>query len=405
MKRVLAILMTMAIGATALVGCAKPEVDSSASSDAAGTDAKAGGGDGNILVGGVNDLSGNRSVTGNAINRGVEIAVAEINANGGILGRQVTYKVYDNKNDAQETINAYSRLADVDKVSAVITSDASSICMSLIEVSAEKKVPVLGMPSDPRATMNMEEGTPYPYMFLVSQPNAYRQADLIADYVAENTDLNKAAVFYDQSNAYAVANVEAFQEKWKELGKEVTIVQTCNSTDQDFKTQLSKIKASDAEFIYTPNPTTQLVPLSNQATQLGIELPYVGALDMANPFISLVNDPSKINAYFSAVAWMEDAKLDSLNKAYNEAYGEDAMVKTVNGYDAMYVLKAAIEKAGSDDPEAIRNALENDIQDIKLLVSDTYSQDPATHAPKDLGMVICKIENGTLINEGWFEPK
>lgn len=71
----------------------------------------------------------------------------------------------------------------------------------------------------------------------------------------------------------------------------------------------------------------------------------------------------------------------------------------------MYILKAAIEKAGSDDPEAIRNALENDISGLDLLVSDNYSQDPKTHSPLNLGMVMCKIEKGELSNMGYFLPE
>lgn len=407
-KRLLVVLMAIMLIAS-LVACSKETGKDSGSNTSKGSTSDSGttteSDEDVILIGGVNDLSGNRSVTGNAINRGVELAVKEINEAGGILGRKVVYKVYDNQNDAQETINAYTRLCDVDKVAAVITSDASSICMSLIEVSTEKKIPVLGMPSDPRATMNTETGEAYPYMFLVSQPNAIAQANLIANYINENTDFKKAGIFYDQSNAYAVANSEAFIKIWEEMGNEVTITQTCNNSDQDFKTQLYKIQDAGAEFIYCPIATTQLVLLANQASQSGIELPYVGAMDMADPFLSLVNNPEDVNAYFQAVADMKSDRVAALNTAYKEAFGEDAQVKSVNGYDAMYVLKAAIEAAGSAEPDAIREALENKIQDLKLIVSDNYTMDPATHAPKNLGMVICTITNGELKTEGWYEVK
>lgn len=399
-KKLLAILVVMMI-LVSLVGCGSgtKENENNASDTTETTEEDV------ILIGGVNDLSGDRSVTGNAINRGVELAVKEINEAGGILGRKVVYKVYDNRNDAQETINAYTRLCNVDNVSAVITSDASSICMALIEVSGVEKIPVLGMPSDPRATMNVGTGQPYPYMFLVSQPNAIAQANLIANYVNENTNMKKAGVFYDQSNAYAVANSEAFIGFWEELGNEIAIIQTCNKNDQDFKTQLYKIKEAGAEFIYCPIATTQLVLLANQASQNGIDLPYVGAMDMADPFLSLVNNPEDINAYFQAVADMKSERVASLNAAYKETYGEDAQVKSVNGYDAMYILKAAIEAAGSAEPEAIRDALENNIKELKLIVSDNYTMDPNTHAPDNLGMVICTITNGELKTEGWFEVK
>ena len=76
------------------------------------------------------------------------VSLNSMGVKGGVLGKQIKYVIYDNKNDGQETISAYTRLADVDKASAVITTDASGIFMSLIEISSEKKVPVCGMPSD-----------------------------------------------------------------------------------------------------------------------------------------------------------------------------------------------------------------------------------------------------------------
>ena len=90
-----------------------------------------------IVIGGINDLTGNRSVTGNAINNGAILAFEEINAAGGINGDMIKFVSYDNKNDTQETINAYTRLVDVDNAAAVLSTDASSIFMALIEISTD----------------------------------------------------------------------------------------------------------------------------------------------------------------------------------------------------------------------------------------------------------------------------
>lgn len=359
-----------------------------------------------IIIGGVNDLTGNRSVTGNAINNGVTLAIEEINAAGGILGREVKYVVYDNKNDVQETISAYTRLADVDKACAVITTDASGVFMGLIEVATEKAVPVLGMPSDPRAVMDTEgTGEVYPYCFLTGQCNAPQQAAIIAQYVAENTDLKKAALFYDQSNAYAVAYMNGFRDLWLSRGGEIVIEETCNASDQDFSTQLSKIKASGAEFICTPNPTAQLVIMVNQAAQLGLNVPYVGAQDMSDPFLSLLDNPAVVSkAYFQASVYMGDPALDEFNANYAARFGDPATLKAVNGYDTMYILKAAIEAAGSDDPAAIKDAMENSIQGLDLLCTDSYTEDGATHSPSGLGMAVYEITDGVLEYKTYLNP-
>lgn len=359
-----------------------------------------------VIVGIVNDLSGNRSVSGVAITNGATMAAEEINAAGGVLGgRPIKLVVYDNKNDSTETINAYTRVVDIDGASAVITSDASSICLSLVEISNEKKVALIGMPSDPRATMNTETGVPHPYMFLATQPNAVQQASIMAYYLKENTELKKAAVFYDQGNAYTTVNSQAFIKIWQEeLGMEIVATETYNTNDQDYKTQLTKIKNSGADFIYAPNTPAQLTMTIQQAAQIGLDVPYTGALDMADPFLSNLPDPTMLTkAWFQSVVWLEDAPLQEFFAAYKQRFNVDPQVKSINGYDAMYVLKHAIEAAGSDDPEAIRNALENIIIDIDLLVSDHYTQDPKTHAPLNQGMVINSIDKGVLSRVGFYE--
>ena len=413
MKKTLAMTLAIVMALCLLAGCgsssapaaatAAPAAPAAAPAEAAAPAAEAAE---PIIIGGVNDLTGNRSVTGNAINNGVTLAIEEINAAGGILGRQIKYVVYDNKNDVQETISAYTRLVDVDKASAVITTDASGVYMGLIEVASEKGVPALGMPSDPRAVMDTEgTGEVYPFCFLTGQCNAPQQAAIIAQYVAENTDMKKAALFFDQSNAYAVAYMNGFRDLWTSRGGEIVIEETCNASDQDFSTQLSKIKASGAEFICTPNPTAQLVIMVNQAAQLGLNIPYVGAQDMSDPFLSLLDNPAVVGkAYFQSSVYMGDPGLNDFNANYEARFGDPATIKAVNGYDTMYILKAAIEAAGTDDPAAIKNALETSINGLDLLCTDSYTEDGATHSPSGLGMAVYEITDGVLEYKTYLNP-
>lgn len=410
MKKVLAIILALAL-ILSMAACgsqASPTTATEAPSkaDTPANDTPAADNEDVIVIGGTNDLSGSRSVTGNAINNGVILAIEEINAAGGILGKQVKYTYYDDKNDGQEAINNYTRLADVDKASAVITTDASGTFMSLIEVSTEKGVPLLGMPSDPRAVRDTEgSGEAYPYTFLTGQCNAPQQAAIIAQYVSENTEMKKAALFYDQSNAYAVAYMNGFRDLWTSVGGEIVIEETCNSTDQDFSTQLSKIKASGAEFICTPNPTTQLVIMVQQAAQLGLDIPYVGAQDMSDPFLSLLEKPEVVSkAYFQSSVYMGDPALESFLAAYQARFNEPATIKAVNGYDTMYILKAAIEAAGSADRDAIKNALETSISGLDLLCTDSYAQDGQTHSPDGLGMAVYEITDGVLEYKTYLNP-
>lgn len=358
-----------------------------------------------IVIGGINDLSGDGSVLGNAVSNGAKLAVNEINESGGIMGRQIKYLPYDNRNDATETINAYNRLVDIDKAVAIIGPPSSTICMSLIEVSSNSKVPVLCLPSDPNVTVNAKTGEPYPAMFLVSQPNAIAQAQLMSDFMYQNKNTRKAAIFYDTANSYSTISAQAFEEAWAQIGGEVVSKQTFQTNDNDFKTQLTKIKQSDAEFIFLPNTTPYCVLIVQQASQIGLSIPYVGAMDMADPFLSLLGDPTICKeAYFEAVAWMLDDNLKNFNEAYKEMFGEEATVKSVNGYEQVYVIKEAIEKSGKADAVSICAALENDIKDMKLIGVESYTQDPKTHAPSNMSMIICEIKDGKLSKFGDYKP-
>ena len=405
MKKILALALTLALTIVPLASCSGDGSGSGGNAGSGGQGTGTGSSD-TIVIGGINDLTGNRSVTGNAINNGVTLAIEEINAKGGVLGQQIKYVIYDNKNDGQETISAYTRLADVDKASAVITTDASGIFMSLIEISSEKKVPVCGMPSDPRAVMDTEgSGETYPYTFLTGQCNAPQQAAIIAKYVADTTDMTKAALFYDQSNAYAVAYMNGFRELWESSGGEIVLEETCNANDQDFSTQLSRIRESGAEFICTPNPTAQLVIMVQQAAQLGLDIPYVGAQDMSDPFLSLLDNPAVVGkAYFQASVYMESPRLQTFCTDYEARFGEPATLKAVNGYDTMYIVAAAIEKAGSADREAVKTALENDINGLDLLCSENYIENGTTHSPDGLGMAVYEITDGVLEYKTYMEP-
>ena len=410
MKKSFSLLMAMLMLVTMLSACSGGDSKGDTADENSSTTVEAGtpnttddGGD--IIIGGINDLSADGSVLGNAISTGAELAIDEINAAGGIMGRKIKYIPYDNQNKADQTINSYNRLVDIDKAVAVIGPPSSTICMSLIEVSTEKMVPVLCVPSDPNVTVNAATGEPYPALFLATQPNAIAQAEIMADFMYAEKGTTKAAVFYDAKNSYSTINADSFIEAWEKIGGEIVANETFQTNDNDFKTQLTKIKDSGAEFVYVPNTTPYCVLIVQQAAQVGLSIPYVGAMDMAEPFPNLLSDPKMCKeAYFEAVAWMQDEKLDTFNAAYKEKFKEDATLKSVQGYEQVYIIKEAIEARGAADPESIRLGVENDIQGLDLIGVENYTQSPDTHAPVGMTMIICEIQDGELMRWGDYTP-
>lgn len=362
--------------------------------------------EGPIIIGGINDLSGDGSVLGTAMNNGALVAVEEINAAGGINGRQIKYIPYDNQNDATQTINSYNRLVDVDKAVAIVGPPSSTIAKSLIQVSTEKLVPVLCVPSDPNVTQNLATGEPHPAMFLATQPNAIAQAEFIADFAKTRLNFTKAAIFYDAANSYSTIMSDSFESAWKEINGEISSRVTFQTGESDFKTQLQKVKDSGAEFLFMPNTTPYCVLIVQQAAQIGLSIPYLGAMDMADPFLSLLDDPTIVkSAYFHAIAWMQDESLAEYNALYEKMIGEPATVKTIQGYEIIYIIKHAIESMGGKaDAESIRYGVENNIVNLDLVGVKGYTQSPKTHAPVGMSMVVCEIKDGVLLNGGVYTP-
>ena len=394
MAVLLSLVFVLAACATDTAPAAIPEAGTQEEADSAGHVLAP------IRIGGINDLSGPRSITGNQINNGAILKVEQINAAGGILGgRLIEFISYDNSSDPQETISAFQRLVELDGVSVVLGSDASGIQMTLIEISEELQVPAVGMPSAPAAVRDLDTDVPHPFMFLVAQPDAVGHAIVTANYIMERTDLRNPAIIFDQANAYSVAFVGGFVYHWENvIGGEITIIENFSAADMDYRTHLGRINASGADFIVPPITIPQVTLLANQAAQLGMDITFAGSLDMFEAW-ELINDPDGIRAIVPAVVYMGDPRMADFIAAYTERFGVTPQNKCVNGYDAMTAIITAIEEAGSDDPIAIRDALRN-ISNLYTLVSPHFTMNPSTHGPYDLDMVILRIEDGEMTFSG-----
>lgn len=358
----------------------------------------------NIKIGVIQDLSGPGTVLGTAGLHGAEIAVADINAKGGINGRMLQLVPYDCKSDPNEAINAFRRLADVEKVVAVIGPPLSNIGLAVAPVSTEKKLAFLGMFGDPRCMLGQNLDKLNPYMFLM-QPSTEQTAITTGAYMVEKLGYKKIGMLVAQDHAYVLSMANYFKEYAKKNGIEIVADEVNKQADIDMKAQLLKIKKAGAEAIFNSNPTQPLVASTSQAYQLGINLPATGSLDYAAPFASLLSDPKMANnIYFVNNVDEEDPALQGIRAAYKAKFKAEPTNKSYLGYDEILILVEAIKQAGSTDRDAIRNALENKINDLPINTG-VFTMDPKTHMPIGLTMVIYKIENGKYVSQGRFVPE
>lgn len=379
MKKVMAMFLVLIL-AVALVGCGKTE-DKSA--ETAG---------GEILIGNLQDLSGPTSVWGKAISNGIEMSIAKVNEAGGINGKKLKLISYDTKNDVQEAINAYNRLASSDKVAAVVGPPISNIGIALAPIAEQKKIPIIGSFLDERATTN-NDGNPYTYMFLM-QPSAGQQAQIMAGYAMEKMNYKNFAVFYNQANAYSVSLSKPFMGYVKKKGGQILVEETYKAGDKDFKTQLAKIKDANVDAIYVPNYIQELTLIVQQAKALGMDKPIIAGLDAAAPFATLAGDAAN-NIIFPNNFAFDEPQLKEVYDAYKAKFGEEPLNKVFIGYDSVTLIAEAIKAAQSSESEKITAALSN-LKDIKGTTGN-ISISTKTHRTYGLSMVMFQIENGKYV--------
>lgn len=388
MKRFLAILLAVLMMFSIVAcGSTKTETEAPPEKPAEGDQVETPAPEGDILVGLLQDVTGVTSTLGKMVEAGAKWAADEINAAGGVKGRQIKVITYDTKADVQEAINAFTRMSTTDKVSAIIGPPVANIAIAIAPISEQYDVPVLAYAIDDRATIK-DDGKPYKNMFLF-QPSAKQQGAIMANYAIQEQGLKKIGIIYNQSNAYSVSLVEPFKATAEKLGAEIVAEVPYQPNDKDFKTMLNKIVAAGADSIYAPNYTQELILIVQQARAIGFDGRLICGLDAAPPFSQLCGPEADGIFYINNITESEP-QIQDIIKAYKDKTGNDATNKFFLGYDVMNIIAKTVEEVG-DDPVAIRDAVEHLTGYQGLTGKITIN--PDTHQTKGLEMVMHEIKD------------
>ncbi len=345
-----------------------------------------------IKVGNIQDTTGPTSTQGLSVQRGIELCIDDINAAGGINGAPIELISYDCAGDPEEALNCYKRLCEMDGVQIVLGPPLSNVGLACIEATNEYKVPFLGAFAINKCMINEDTGETNDYMFAV-QPTAEYAGRILADYIINKLGYNKVAVLSRSDQAYLNASYNEFKNVFTENGGEIVSDQLVTKNDTDYKVQISNMISSDAEMLVHFLETNDNVLFFNQYNQLGGTLEVGGGNSFAQPMVSMLDNPESANGlYFTNNVDLDEAGLQDIAKAYNDAYGVEADTKTYVGYDLGLVLKAALEGASAYDAESIKASLETNINDIELCQGVFSFSDQ--HMPEGLSMVIFKIDGG-----------
>ncbi|MHB0885771.1 MAG: ABC transporter substrate-binding protein [Bacillota bacterium] len=354
------------------------------------------GGSKELLIGNIQDLSGPNKAFGVAMTNAAQMYIAKLNTAGGIGGKQLKMISYDTKSDVNEAINAYNRLVDQDKVLAVLGPPIANMGIALAPISVTKKVPIVGLFMDEKATTDAKTNKPYDYMFL-AQNSAGTQARIMASYAINELKLKTFAVLYNQQNAYSVSLAEPFIAYVTAHGGTVVDKETFLTADKDYKTQLTKIKQSKPEAIYMPT-YPQEIPLSlQQAYELQIKATILGDNSYI-PFATASNTDPKAaeGVYFPYGVDPADAKLQQFAADYKAKWGIAAIAQSYSGWDAFGALADAIKRAYAANKKVTPDMVAAEMNKTKDYAGyqGALTISPDTHRPVGLPMVILQIKGG-----------
>jgi branched-chain amino acid transport system substrate-binding protein len=356
-----------------------------------------------IKIGVVYELTGNTASFGTAAANGAKLAFKEINANGGVLGKQIQIAVADNKGEPSESSNAMTKVISQDKVIAVTGFTTSSNGIAGSTVAEANKIPfVAAATTNPKVTLDENTGKVKNYTFRVCFIDPF-QGTVGANFVLNSLKAKNAAVMIDNSSDYSKGLSKFFKDAFTKGGGNIAIEEAYLQNDQDFKTLLTKIKATNPDVIYVPGYYGEVGKIIKQAREIGITVPFVGGDGWDSPKLAEIGGPDALNnTYFTNHYSVEDnsPKSKAFLDAFQKEYGQVPDAMAVLGYDAAYALVDAIKRANSTDSEKIREALANtkDFQGVtgSLTLNDTHDAIKSA--------VIIEMKNGKQVYKETVKP-
>lgn len=377
-KKILAGLMALSM---VLTGCAGSGANTNTASENSDK----------IIIGGLAPLTGKVAIYGVTSSNGSKLAVDEINASGGILGKQIEFKLEDEKGDVNEAKNAFGKLVD-EKIVALIGDITSGPSYAVGEDAQEYGVPMI----TPTGTQfNITEGRDKVFRVCFTDPY---QGMILAKYVKENLHKTKVSIMKNTSSDYSNGVAEQFEKTAKELGIEIVDTVAYGDDDKDFKAQLSQLKGKNPEVLFIPDYYEKIALIAPQAREVGLDAQFLGA-DGWDGILKQVGQDKNALANIEGVVYSNhysqddpSEKVQHFVKAYKEKFKDEPTAFSALSYDAVYLLKAAIEKANSTEREAIAKAL-NDIQFEGITGNLRFDKN---HNPiKDVTMI--KIKDGKYV--------
>jgi branched-chain amino acid transport system substrate-binding protein len=311
------------------------------------------GGSPTMRVGEVDPLSGGVSQFGIGCHRGFLLAFDQINAEGGVLDQKIELVSEDDQSKPGQSATAVRKLITQDKVVAILGDATSSATLEAAPIAQSNKIPMLTpTATNPRIT---EVGD---FIFRVCFLDEF-QGRMLARFAREKLKAQKIFTLTDVKQDYSVDLLKFFKDEFTKLGGTIVGEQSYATGDTDFRAQLTPIRAAKPDAVYVPGYYQEVALIVKQGRQIGLTMPFIGCDGWANQALIEIGGKAVNGCFFTNHFSPDDQSpvVKNFVAKYQEKYGTLPDTFSALGYDAARLLSGAIQRAGSTDPAAVRDAL------------------------------------------------
>ncbi|MES2201716.1 MAG: ABC transporter substrate-binding protein [candidate division FCPU426 bacterium] len=339
-----------------------------------------------IRIGEFGSMTGLTSTFGTATHEGIQLAVDEVNAAGGINGKLVKLVSEDDRGKPEEAATVVEKLITRDHVHALLGEVASSNSLAAAPIAQRHKIPMISPSStNPKVTAQGD------YIFRVCFIDPF-QGKVMAKFASETLHAKTAAILRDKSSDYSVGLADVFAREFSGMGGKILIDQAYQSKDVDFKSQLTTIRQKKPDVLFVPGYYSEVGLIAKQARDGGLQAPLLGGDGWESPELYAIGGKAIEGSYFSNHC-APDAKIKQVMdfaEKHRAKYKKEPGALTVLGYDAAGVLFDAIRHAPSLKGPDLRAAIAatKDYQGV----SGAISLDADRNAVKSA--VVLKVHHG-----------
>lgn len=384
-KRILSVIIAAIMITTIFAGC-----DQTAGSDT------------EIKIGLNYELSGEAASYGQDTVNGIMMALEEINAQGGVLGKPLKEVKLDNKSEAAEATSVATRLATKDKVSLILGPATTGATKATIPVSEKNKIPVISA-SATADDVTVDDKGVKEYLFRICFNDSF-QGTVMANFATNNLNAKNAVIMMDNSSDYGKGLAKTFKDTFTKSGGTIIAEEGFVKGDKDFNAVLTKIKDKNFDILLIAGYYSEAGLIIKQGRSLGIGQPVLGGDGFDSPVLQeLAGDAALNQVYFSNhySSLDQDPVIVNFIQKYKGKFNKDPNAFNALGYDLAYFAADAIKRANSSDPVKVKEAIAA-TQNFKG-VTGGFSIDQ-NHNPVKTAVVI-ELKDGKQASAVKVEPK